>query len=445
MKYRKLISVMFFCMFVFSFSSFAAKEVKVAEKENAEEIAWSYGNGKNAKVFLYFFHSNTCPHCQKAKPFINSIDNKYDWLVVKSYEVSRNRENSKFLFDVAAKAGAKITSVPAFAYCGSIEAGFMSDEVTGQRLENSLLQCHKSIVEGAFQVDKKSSKVKTTDDIKVNIPILGELDTGEFALPIITIIIAGADAFNPCAFFILLFLLSLMVNAKSRLRMALIGGVFVFFSGFVYFAFMSAWLNAFLQYGELGFITIGAGIIALVFSIINIKDYFFFKMGISLSIPEWAKPGLYKRMRDLVNANSFWAMLTGTVLLAVLANLYELLCTVGFPMIYTRILTLRDLETFDYYAYLVFYNIVYVIPLVIIVILFIYKFSSRKLSEDEGRVLKLLSGYMMFILAMLLVFWPEALNQFLIAIGLILVSIVVTLVTIKAKSIVEFHKKKAKK
>ena len=222
-----------------------------------------------------------------------------------------------------------------------------------------------------------------------------------------------------------------MVHAKNRKRMLLIGGVFVLFSALIYFVFMAAWLNVFLLIGELQMITLIAGIVAVIFALINIKDYFWFKQGVSLGIPDEAKPGLFKRMRGLVSAESLPAMLGGTIVLAVAANSYELLCTSGFPMVYTRALTLTDLTTAQFYGYLTLYNLIYIIPLLIIVALFAVRFGSRKLSENEGRVLKLLSGIMMLSLGITLVFAPEALNNPVTAIGLLLMTLIVTFVIVQ--------------
>jgi hypothetical protein len=182
---------------------------------------------------------------------------------------------------------------------------------------------------------------------------------------------------------------------------------------------MAAWLNLFLYLGELRFMTLIAAVVAIGVSLINIKDYFLFKKGVSLSIPDSAKPGLYGKIRKLMNASNLPTMILGTVMLAIVANTYELLCTSGFPMIFTRILTLNDLSTWGYYLYLILYNIVYVFPLIIIVLLFIKTLGARKLSEKEGRILKLLSGIMMLGLGLLLLFAPDLLSHLYVAISLI--------------------------
>lgn len=234
------------------------------------------------------------------------------------------------------------------------------------------------------------------------------------------------DAFNPCAFFVLLFLLSMMVHAQSRGRMAMVGGVFVFFSGAIYFLFMAAWLNLFIYLGELRVITLVAGVVAILIAAINIKDFFWFKKGFSLSISDNAKPKLFDRMRNLLRLDSLPTVLFATVVLAVIANSYELLCTAGFPMVYTRILTLRALPAETYYLYLLLYNLIYIVPLMTIVVLFTIKLGSRKLSEHEGMVLKLLSGVMMLLLGSMLITSPELLNNVMAAAALLLVSVGIT-------------------
>jgi len=225
---------------------------------------------------------------------------------------------------------------------------------------------------------------------------------------------------------VLLFLLSLMVHVRSRARMALVGGVFVLCSGLVYFGFMAAWLNLFLLVGYLPLVTTGAGLLAVFIGAINVKDFVWFKRGLSLSIPERAKPTLYQRTRTLVGAASLPAMLGGTIMLALAANAYELLCTAGFPLVFTRILTLAGLSTPAYYGYLALYNAVYVLPLLAIVAAFVVTLGTRRLTEAEGRILKLLSGLMMTGLGLVLLLAPKALNSPLTALALMAVAVAAT-------------------
>ena len=376
---------------------------------NAPTLAAAEINKRPDYIDLHFFWSSKCPHCLEARPFITALAKEFNWVRLHSLELTGSKENVRLYQSMATKLGADARSVPAFFFCGQMYVGYDNPEGTGRLLRQALLDC-------------KEGRQGTESPLSLPAGI----DPEKMSLPLFTLTIAALDAFNPCAFFVLLFLLSLMVNARSRYRMAVIGGVFVFISGLIYFLFMAAWLELFLLIGALTWVTLIAGLLALIIGVLNIKDYFLFEQGPTLSIRDSAKPALFERMRNLLSAESMASMLVGTVTLAVAANSYELLCTAGFPMVYTRVLTLQAETQATYYLYLIFYNLVYVTPLLLIVLVFTVTMGRRKLSEQEGKTLKLLSGVMMAGLGLLLLIAPEALNNLATGIALLGFALVVT-------------------
>lgn len=189
--------------------------------------------------------------------------------------------------------------------------------------------------------------------------------------------------------------------------MALIAGTFVLVSGLVYFAFMAAWLNMFLLIGLSRPVQIGLGGIALLVGAVNVKDFFALHRGISLSIPESAKPGLYIRIRRILQADNLAGALVGIVILAGLVNLVELLCTAGFPALYTQILTLQQMPSWQYYGYLGLYNLAYIFDDSLMVTIAVVTLSRRKLQERAGRWLKLTSGLVMAGLGAILLLQPK--------------------------------------
>lgn len=293
-------------------------------------------------VRLYFFWTPTCPHCRAAKPFVEALPARLPWLRVVSLPVKDQPANARLYYETAKSLGADALSVPGFLFCRQASVGYDAAETTGEFLVAELRKCHAKIVADpaamttTANVAAQSAGPASPRGPEVVVPMFGKVGADTWSLPVLTLVLAGVDAFNPCAFFILLFLLSLLVHARSRARMLAVGGTFVLISGVAYFAFMAAWLNVFLIAGEMRVVTLGAGLLALTIGAINVKDYFWFKAGVSLSIPESAKPGLFKRMRTVAMAGSMGPMLASTVLLAIVANSYELLCTAGFPMVYTR-------------------------------------------------------------------------------------------------------------
>lgn len=374
---------------------------------------WEPAADGSAQVHLYFFWSQSCPHCQAARPEVAAMAAELSWLRVHQLEVSGNRENAARYRAMAGALGQEARSVPAFLFCGSMVVGYDDAAGIGRRLREQLVRCHASLEAGTGLPEPV-------------LPGAGELLAqaglaglgGDSPLPLVTLVIAGLDAFNPCAFFVLLFLLSLLVHAGGRGRMLLVGGVFVAVSGLVYFALMAAWLNVFLVVGQLQIVTLLAGLLAVVMALVNIKDYLRPGQGPSLSIPAAARPGIYQRVRGLLRADSLPTLLAGTVILALAVNSYELLCTAGFPMLYTRLLTLHQLPASAYYAYLALYNLIYIVPLLVIVAVFSWTLGAHKLQPREGALLKLLSGSMMLGLGLLLLLAPELLSDLRVAAGL---------------------------
>ncbi|TNG00832.1 MAG: thioredoxin [Gammaproteobacteria bacterium] len=390
----------------------------IAQENKEQQIIWAeQGDGDELKVRLYFFWSPTCPHCDRARPVIEQMQKNIPWLQLYSLSIAKP-ENRHLYQQMAEALGQEARSVPAFLFCGYMTTGF-HEEMTPVYLQSSLSDCREQLLKAPDESPEMAA------DEMVHIPLFGPVDSQSLSLPVLTLILAGLDSFNPCAFFVLLFLLSLLVHAGGRKRMLIIGGVFIGISGLVYFLFMAAWLNLFMLVGDSRWITAIAGVVAAGLAVINIKDFFLPDRGVSLSIPDEAKPGLFKRMRGLLNADNMPAMLIGTVVLAVVANSYELLCTAGFPMVYSRTLTLHELSTASYYLYLVLYNVVYVTPLMMILGIFVFTLGTRKLQEKEGRVLKLLSGLMMMGLGLILLLHPSALDNVLTAAGLLLLSLLV--------------------
>lgn len=370
-------------------------------------------------VRLYVFWSSRCPHCTAAMPFVEDLALHYPWLKLEAYEIYAHAENRPRFKAMAELLDSDAGSVPTFMWCGQQSVGFSEPATSGPVLEQALRECYAQAYGTA---PAEPLFLATADDAPQDAatPLPGGLDPERLSLPALTLVMASLDAFNPCAFFILLMLLSLLVHARSRRLMLLVGGVFVFFSGLIYFLFMAAWLNAFRWIGGIQLVTIAAGLLSVAIGLANIKDFFWLKRGVSLSLSEASRNSLLARMRGLLRGNSVPALLAGTVVLAIAANSYELLCTVGFPMVYTRILTLHALPDAQYYLYLALYNLIYIVPLLLIVLLFVATLGARRLSESEGRTLKLMSGLMMFGLGALLLLAPQALGNALTAVALLL-------------------------
>jgi Na+-translocating ferredoxin:NAD+ oxidoreductase RnfA subunit len=152
------------------------------------------------------------------------------------------------------------------------------------------------------------------------------------------------------------------------------------------------------------------GVLALLIGTVHLKDFFALHRGFSLSIPDAVKPGLYQRIRAVVRADNLPAALAGVIVIAVLVNFVELLCTAGLPALYTQVLSYYPLDTAGYYGYLLLYNLAYIADDTVMVAIAVATLGQRKLQEREGRWLKLLSAVAILVLGALLVFAPQLLT-----------------------------------
>lgn len=337
---------------------------------------------------LEVFVQEGCPHCAAAKAFLPEFARARPGLRVVLRPVNDDPTARDDLLRHSRSAGVWPPGVPTFVFDGRVLVGFDSPETTGPLL--------------AELVDRDR---RPGDSIESG--LFGTLSVARLGLPLFTLALGLLDGFNPCAMWVLLFLLSLLVHLKDRRRMALIAGTFVLVSGAVYYAFMAAWFNVFLLVGFSTPLRWALGVLALAMGSVNLKDAVSPGQGFSLSIPASAKPGLYARMRGILNAERLLPALGGVAALAVLVNFFELLCTAGLPAIYTAVLTQQGLGPLAHYAYLGLYILAYVADDALMVSAAVIALGSRKLSLNAGRGLKLLSGVVMLALGILMLLRPQ--------------------------------------
>jgi glutaredoxin len=335
-----------------------------------------------------------CPHCGAAKGFLEDLQKERPSLRIVIYDVAQDAAARERLEALAAEAGMTAIGVPTFLIGTELIVGFRSAETTGQAIREKLDRLSAGAAAPAAPGSVQTSW-------------FGELRVRDLGLPLFTVVIGLLDGFNPCAMWVLLFLLSLLVNLRDRMKMTLIAGTFVLASGVVYFAFMAAWLNVFLFVGFSRAIQVGLGGLALFVGAVNVKDFFAWRRGLSLSIPESAKPGLYARVRAILQAEHLSGALIGIVILAGLVNVVELLCTAGFPALYTQILALQRIAAWEYYGYLGLYNVAYIFDDAVMVSIAVITLSHRTLQERAGRWLKLAGGAAMAGLGLVLLFKPD--------------------------------------
>ena len=364
-------------------------------------------------ITIEAFVREGCPHCAKAEEFLAQLQKERPALKITIRDVQKEQAALERLKQLAREQHAGAVRVPAIYVGGQLIIGY-SDEASTDKLIRSALagQVAKGTDPGSACEAEESlacpqgGAAAAPEPEPFEVSFLGRtLTLDDIGLPAFTLAMGALDGFNPCSMWVLLLMISLLAPLNDRRRMLAIAGTFVLIQGIAYFLFMAAWLNLFLVIGLSRASQLIIAAIAIFAGVVNIKDFFAFNIGISLSIPDKAKPGIYSRMRAILHAESLAAAIVGAIILAILVQFVEFLCTSGFPALFTRILTLRQLDTATYYSYLLLYIAAYMLDDIIILTIGVVMLSRHRLQEKEGRVLKLVSGLVMIGLGIYLIFF----------------------------------------
>ena len=243
----------------------------------------------------------------------------------------------------------------------------------------------------------------------LNLPVFGEIQTKNVSLPLLTFIIAALDGFNPCAMWTLVFLIGLLLGMKDRRRMWILGSTFIVASAFVYFLFLAAWLNLLLFLGFVSWVRIIIGLIAIGGGGYYLKEFFTAKDATCKVTGTEKRQRVFEKIKNITHEGHFWLAFGGIIILAFAVNLVELICSAGLPAVYTQILTLSSLETWQYYLYLIFYIFIFMLDDLIVFFIAMITLRVSGLSTKYSRASHIIGGVLMLIIGMLLIFKPELL------------------------------------
>ncbi len=362
------------------------------------------------RVVLYFFWAEGCPHCAAAKPILSEFQKRYPQLEVRSFEVKTNADNQRRLAAMAAKFGFEPTGVPVF-FLGSQHWVGYSESATPRVLQAAIARCVASGCGDAGAEVPDGDTSKPPREV-VDLPFVGQIDPQRQSLVLSTVLIAAVDGVNPCSLWVLSILLALTLRTGSRRTTVITGLVFIVVTGLVYALFIGGIFTVFQVLSFTPVVRVVVAVLAVAFAAINIKDFFWFKAGVSLSIPDSRKPGIYDRMRRVLgSAQSLPALVASTMVLAAGVSFVELACTAGFPVLWTSLVTDRGVSPVGFSLFLGLYMLIYQLDELVIFAVAVATMRMTKLQERQGRLLKLLSGMMMLSLAVVMLAKPELLND----------------------------------
>ncbi len=369
-------------------------------------------------VPIYFFWAHGCPHCAEEEIFLEEYNQEKPNLKIYNFEVTDNKENQKLFIETAKKLNADTTGIPLTIVGDYVISGYGSP--TADEIKYVVEYCEqytcKDVVGEILGINQTTPTADQTPPAqtlekkipdKIEVPFIGEIKTKDLSLPVLTVVIGALDGFNPCAMWTLVFLISMLLGMQNKKRMWALGIAFIVSSAFVYFLFMAAWLNLFLFIGFVFWVRIIIAIVALGAAYYNLKDYFTNKDAVCKVTGTEKRQKVFEKIKHVIQTKQFIFALAGIIVLAFVVNLVELVCSAGLPAVYTQILTLSDLNVWQYYGYLFLYILIFMLDDLVVFFVAMITLQMTGISSKYSRISRLVGGIIMLILGILLIFKPE--------------------------------------
>lgn len=373
-------------------------------------------------VNIYLFHSYTCKHCKEEIKLLDELEKEYDNIKVYKYEVNEN-ENGELLKNISEIMGSKVTGTPYTIIGNKVFSGYDYENSKG-RFKGAIEYYSKygyedKVGEYISSIPLPSYEVKDTDpdvdeyisnyiSYKVKLPLIGEVKLKNLTLPLITVVIGLADGFNPCAMWVLLFLISMLIGMKDKKRMWILGSTFLLTSALIYLIFMMSWLNLANLLISVVWVRVIIAVVSLVGGFINLRGYIKHRKVSGCDVVDDKKRNrIITRIKKFTTEKNFWLAILGVIVLAISVNVVELACSAGLPVMFIEILSLNNLTAIEEIIYIVLYMLFFLLDDFVVFVIAMTTLSLTGVSSKYGNLSKLIGGILMLLIGLLLMFKPE--------------------------------------
>ncbi len=393
-------------------------------------------------INIHLFYGNGCPHCAAEEEFLSDYLKDRTDVKLYKYEIWYDSHNQELLSKVQKEMGTTNKNGVPFTVIGKKTIVGYADGVTDEQIKDAINyylnndyrdyageitgkvkknEVKEDITKDESKTeDKKENKMEKADDTKdsdqtdenVTVPVLGKINAKKVSLPILAVVLGFVDGFNPCAMWILIFLITMLFNMKDRKKMWILGLTFILTSGIVYLMFMLAWLNLATFISKIAFIRLLIAVIALVVGLINVYKYIdsLKKKDEGCDVVDKKdRKKIMEKIISITHEKKFIIALLGIMVLAASVNIIELMCSIGIPLLFTQILAMNNLSTFSYMIYMFIYIFFFLIDDIVIFVISMVTLKVTGLSTKYTKYSHLVGGIIMLIIGLLLIIKPELL------------------------------------
>lgn len=365
-------------------------------------------NAEAKELTINLFYGKECPHCEHEQRYLETLKKQYgDNIEIKKYEVWHNQENSDLLTKVRKALKNEDEGVPYTVIGTNDFTGYNED--TANKINNLIKEHLKKPIPDVIEdikEGKEITKQETNKNNDITVPILGQVNAKTVSLPILAAVIGLVDGFNPCAMWVLIFLISMLIGMNNKKRMLTLGITFILTSGIMYTLFMVAWLHIAQSAMQQIILRSLIAVIAIIAGAYNLNKYFKQPNGCTVTNKKQRKQ-IFEKIKKFTKEKSLILSLIGVITLAITVNLVELACSAGLPLLFTSVLAMNDLNTLEYSLNILIYILFFLIDDIIVFIIAIKTMEVTGLSTKYSKYLSLVGGLIMLAIGALLILKPE--------------------------------------
>ena len=375
------------------------------------------------KVTLYFFHGDGCPHCAAEEKFLENNKEELKDVEIVKYEVWNSEENRNLVKSIGKKFGMEVSTVPFNIIGNTIIKGYLDDSSTGKKILNTIYYYQdndyhdyvKDFINGdetIVEVNEEAVNYKRKENQKsihtIKIPLIGEVDLEKVSLSFATVLIGLVDGFNPCAMWVLLFLISALIGMKDRKRMFIIGFSFILTSGLVYLTILLSWINIVVKVSTSVLFRNIIAIVAIIGGLINLRSYIkSLKEDDGCDVVDDKKrKKIFTKIKSFTKEKSLLLSILGAMGLAVSINIVELACSAGLPLVFSELLTINNISGINALLYILIYILFFLIDDIIVFTIAVITMTSNGISSRFNKYSHLVGGIIMLIIGLLLILKP---------------------------------------
>ena len=357
---------------------------------------------------VHFFILSGCPHCAEQEPILRELEQEFPNVNFYYHDAS-TPEGARLYIQLCEKHGLGTDSIrtPTTFVGESYFIGVYPKEIIKAELEECITNCSLGLPTTRKGEPIKSAEINVTS---FDLPLLGKTDLTSFGLPVLAITMGFIDGLNPCAIWVLVYMITMIMNVNDKKKIWIIVGSFIFASGVLYFLFMAAWLNAFLIIGYVRFVQVGIGSFALGAGILNLRSYFKTRGALVCKVEDSeSRKKTMEKIQKIASSPLSWGIFFSIVVLAFAVNLVEFVCSSFLPAAFVYVLSLKALPPLYHYLYIALY--VFFFMLDDLILFGLAAFAVTRFSgEKYVKFCKLFGGVIMLFLGLFLLFAPHLLR-----------------------------------